>query len=232
MNCSYIEIVGVPGAGKTFIASSLVQKLNDRGVKAVARPKLGRGIFGKIILVVKASVIFCKNRSLRAAALLKVNKTYKGVRHVNTVVRNLKIRLVWELVVVQQACKKHDKDIFIHDEGIIGRIVALSVLTEMSKDLFDACIAELVPEGTKVMYVRILADKAILHEKHRAIVLPFFSENTGEVIQTYYEQCIERYEALQGVFSVATVENNSTEENLLIELSRVADELVAVHHSE
>lgn len=222
-NTNYVEVIGVPGAGKTHFTRLLTRMCNEKGIEAISRNPLGKNIVLRIFLFLKMCLTILSRPLLWRVLFLGIRKEYREVLHARDVVRNLKVRLVWEVVVLSYLRGREKEKIIVHDEGIVGRVVALRVLAETNDDLLKVLLKTFLPKGTQIIYISISKDRAIQQESERGVILPFFSDNTEEVKRTYYEQSAQQYQSIGDLFPVKILDNDKSQGDLSKEVLDIID---------
>lgn len=171
----YIEIIGLPGAGKTTVAKKLVECLQENGIDSAKRSPLNISILQKIQILFGVFMLLIKTPLLFRLCFCSISSEYKHVPNVRSVVRNIKLRLLVEVVVLRQTLVK-DKQTFINDEGLIGRLVALSALTSLEENQMTELLIRVLPINTIIIYIDVPINISIERTLDRKIFLPFFHD--------------------------------------------------------
>ncbi len=220
---SYIEFVGPPGTGKTLCAHMLRDMLCARGFTAQVRSKLNISIFTKIQLIFRASIFFIKTPSLWLLFFHRIRLAYRHTAHVRSIVRNLRMRLLLEVIIIRFLLKKHP-GILINDEGMIGRLVALSVLTTLSRTQILKLCDELLVRNTCVVYIDTPPADAIVRESERDISLPIFDSMDTALKANFFTQSAHMYALIvSGTCGIQshTIHNTKSQDALHSELKDI-----------
>ena len=84
----------------------------------------------------------------------------------------------------------------INDEGLIGKLVSLSVLTEIAPWKVHTLIEKLLPKPVILVYVTSSPLIALERERARDIKLPFFNDMAYELKEKFFYEAVRMYEAL------------------------------------
>ncbi|MCA9366604.1 hypothetical protein KC722_03430, partial [Candidatus Kaiserbacteria bacterium] len=136
----YIELVGLPGSGKTEAAKILLAELQTKRIGVQMRNPLNANLYVKTYIVLKMLWLLCKHPSLIRLWLSPIADEYTKTPHIRSVVRNMRYRLIAESVIVSYKMRKKDT-IFINDEGIFCRVVALLTLLQINYEYAERLLS-------------------------------------------------------------------------------------------
>ncbi|MEX0917671.1 MAG: hypothetical protein WDZ93_00790 [Candidatus Paceibacterota bacterium] len=229
----YIELIGLPGAGKTTAAKLLAGSLAESGIESTQRTPLNAGIFRKLSIVFGVCALLLRVPSLLGLWRYSVRAEYRGTPYARSVVQNVRARLLVEAVVVRQLCALHNK-ILVNDEGLIGKLVVFSILTGMREDRMIKLLHRVLPTNTCVVYVHTPTEVAVDRALERDIIIPFFHEMDAEERMRFYTLNAEWYssvcERLQHTHGIQTIRIANT--NTHDDLKKEIDQLVALQYRE
>lgn len=195
-NTHYIEIVGMPGAGKTSAAQKMVKDLPLHDETAQVRTPLATGFFVRLKIGLQIIILLLGHPNLLKLFFAKVHLAYKKTPHIKQVIRNLCFRLVTESIIVRSVIVQCDKNFFINDEGVFGKLIALATLLDLKDAYVRKLLDSLLPKRTILVYIVTPPKEAMLRERLRTIELPFFNDMTQSVREhffTYNADCYQRF---------------------------------------
>lgn len=224
----YIEFVGVAGSGKSEAMHILKRELSARGRSVYTRAPLGCRLFLKLKLCVSMLGAVCRVPALLVYACARPNDTYRHTPHIRKTLVKLSLRIYVEYAVLIHMVRNDERQL-LNDEGLIGKLVSLSILVNMPAERVVAIAAKLLPVATTLVVVETPPQSAIERENARPVVIPFFRDMDTHTKTTFFEEATERYvrvsnelEAL-GRTHVVRVRNDADIEALAGEIIRIAD---------
>lgn len=222
----YIEIIGLPGSGKTTVTKLLEERLKERGVDSVRRKPLNAGIFRKVMIIFELFVFVLKTPCLFRLWFYSIELKYRNLSHVRSVVWNIRSRFFLETAIIKKNLSKNKK-ILINDEGLIGRLVVFSILVGVREELMIEWLNKVLPLNTMIVYVRTSNDVAISRVLDRGTVIPFFHDMDIDVRMNFYKINTEVYDRLSNNLKNKTIVivNNGTNDELEKELERIIAEI-------
>jgi hypothetical protein len=219
----YIETIGLPGSGKTEAGKLLVKCLGEKDIPAMQRSPLRSGFLRRIRIIIEATCLLLTVPALWQFWLSPLQGDYGKVPQAWTVLRGVRWRLILEAVIVREMLEK-DQIVLVNDEGIIGKVVVLSLLVNMPEEKVVRILNKLLPPETAVVYLNTPAPIAINRVATRNTPLPFFDDMTKEVKTKFYRHNGEVYDRvcqkLKAVRNMTTVsmQNTGSAETLKSEL--------------
>lgn len=218
----YIEIVGLPGSGKTTISNMLVSNLED----SFKRTPLNINLFQKINIVIGVVILFFRFPFVFKILFAKTSVDYKNIKSTKEVVWNIKIRLLTEMVLIRKNFLK-SKKIFFNDEGIIGRLVVLSLITNFKKELIINILDRVLGSNLTILFLDAPIDIAIERTFNRNSFLPFFHEMDSGSRDKFYKLNTDVYRKVYNDFQYnkMTIVNNGIKEDLERELELILEKI-------
>jgi hypothetical protein len=218
-NSSYNEIIGLAGSGKSFVRDVLVLHAKQKGVIIEYRQPIKFTFFNRMIVIFKVIIAAIANPIIMKWWITSTLITYAACPHSSKVVRSLKFRSIIESSIVKQILKHQTKS-FVNDEGIIGKVVVLSILLGRNlKEVFEV-LNILLPNDIEILLIEIEVEKAIKHMIGRNLSLPFWEEMEPTLRHKLCMDCNTRYlDICLGLFqqkkvSFHIISNNGSKQEL------------------
>lgn len=218
----YVEIVGLAGAGKTTASKLIVDKLES----SERRHPLKSNLLLRARILLRVISLFLQSPVLFKLFFSSVTKKYKNYKSVRSISRNIKFRFLVEAAIIKMnVSKKHQT--FVNDEGLMGRLVVLSIITNLKKNVSVDILEKLLPKNTLIVYVEANVEDAIRRTFSRKTFLPFLHEMSDETRVDFYTKNIEVYEMILGSLSRKSLgfSNAGSIEDLEKEADKVAAEI-------
>jgi thymidylate kinase len=222
----YIEVIGLPGVGKTTVSNVLVERLNEKSVASYKRSPLNPSFIKKIKILFGVLIALITKPVLFKVLFSSISADYKKIPSTKKVIRNIKTRLLTEIVIVSQMLKSKE-EVFVNDEGLIGRLVVLSLITNLKEDFVIKLIKNILPENTTVLYITTSIDDAVNRTFDRNTFLPFFHEMEDEFRYNFYKLNTNVYEKVYGSLEKDKLQitNTKSQEDLDVEISNIISQL-------
>lgn len=226
-NAKYIEIVGLPGSGKTTVAKLLVEELKESGIESYRRLPLNINIAYKIKILFCVLFIFIRFPIVWSILFAKISSKYKKVKSSKKVVKNIKARLLIELVIVQKFFLKKESIVF-NDEGIVGRLVVLSILTNFTEKNLLKVLEKFFGSDLGLIYLNTPIDLAINRTFERKTFLPFFHEMNKFSREEFYKLNTDVYKRIFDSYGHTknTIFNKGSKEELQKELDGLLEKIL------
>ena len=226
----YIELVGVAGAGKTAIAKMLVEEALRRGVAISPRGVVGRNLQLRVQTLFAIAMIVMSVPGLAALYLLRIRSAYAHTPHVKKIKRNLITRMIVDTAVVR-CLQRRSSGYLVNDEGLLGKLVSLSVLTEITPLKMQFFVRKLLPTPAMLIYVTVPPMIALAREHTRDVALPFFNDMACDLKETFFRDAVRMYtklsetEASMPNVETVSIDNASSYGDLTKEVVSVATTL-------
>ncbi len=191
----YIELVGVAGAGKTAIAKMLVEEALRRGVAISPRGVVGRNLQLRVQTLFAIAIIVMSVPGVFALYLLRIRSAYAHTPHVKKIKRNLITRMIVDTAVVR-CLQRRSSGYLVNDEGLLGKLVSLSVLTEIAPSKTQTLMEKLLPTPAMLIYVTVPPMVALSREHTRDVELPFFNDMAYDLKETFFRDAVRIYTEL------------------------------------
>lgn len=222
----YIEIVGLPGAGKTTAAKFMVHCLQKVGRDATQRVPLRISLFQRIRILFKVGILILKTPGLCRFLVYPILPKYRHVRHARSVVWNMRVRFCIEVIIVQGLLAQN-KAILVNDEGVIGKLVPLSVVSGIPEVVTEALLHRLLPKNARVVCVHTEPDAAIARTLQRRTFLPFFHDMDSTTQVEFSKKNLEMYQRVCARLAcTTTITNAQTSVDLEKEVARAVSGMV------
>jgi len=192
MVIKYIELVGVAGVGKTTVVKQLTEIVNSKTILLRARGPIGKGIWLKLHILLSISIIVLTTPKIFSLYFLKPKKQFTKTKHIREVIRNLVTRMIIDTAVIRCLIKENQGCI-VNDEGLIGKLVSLSILTNIDSSKIDALILKLMPMPTSLIFVTAPSAVALKREGARTLKLPFFDNMKSDIKKNFFNEASAKY---------------------------------------
>ena len=215
----YIEIIGLAGSGKTTLRDQLIEEARKAGHNYRSRQPLNFNFLQRVQVIIKSLRLMFIHLSILKWVMARPSGPYSITPHANTIIKNLKFRVIIESVIVRNMLSS-DPITLINDEGIIGKAVVLSVLLQKDSSELYTFLNILLPTEMQILFIEIKGAKAIQQMYDRKLSLPFWDEMDGQLKVKLFDSCNARY--LDLVQSLSTrkglsyfiIPNNGSKEEL------------------
>ena len=109
--------------------------------------------------------------------------------------RNLITRMIVDTAVVQ-CLQRRSSGYLVNDEGLLGKLVSLSVLTEIAPSKTQTLMEKLLPTPAMLIYVNVPPMVALSREHTRDVELPFFNDMAYDLKETFFRDAVRIYTEL------------------------------------
>ena len=189
----YIELVGVAGAGKTATAKILVDEALRREVAISPRCVVGRNLRLRVQTLFAIAMIVMSVPGILPSPL-RVRSAYAHTPHVKKIKRN-HTRMIVDTAVVQ-CLQRRSSGYLVNDEGLLGKLVSLSVLTEITPLKMQFLVRKLLPTPAMLIYVTVPPMVALARVHTRDVALPFFNDMAYDLKETFFRDAVRLYTEL------------------------------------
>lgn len=224
MEARYIEFVGVAGSGKTTAVNIFIEEANKIKMPAQARKIVGKDTLFRFQIILKIIIICFLVPEIFSLYFINLRNDFKKTPHVNKIKRNLITRMIIDTAVIYCMLKK-SSNLVVNDEGLIGKIISLSIITEISSSKIYKLIRKLLPKYTILTYVNTLPLTALTREEKRKIDLPFFNDMDYQLKEKFFHQAVKMYKSLPkklvkfSNIREFSISNSSSHNQLVVEIS-------------
>ncbi len=196
MVAKYVELVGVAGVGKTTAAKILIKEAHKIKIPAQAREVIGKkNTWFRLKIVSNIIVILISVPEIFSLYFVKLRNDFKKTPHIRKIKRNLITRMVIDMAVIYCMLKQSSK-LIVNDEGLVGKLISLSVITEISSSKVYKLIKKMLPKCTIITYVETPPLIALNREHNRKIDLPFFNDMNYELKEKFFCEAVNMYKLL------------------------------------
>ena len=230
---TYIELVGVAGAGKTTTANILLDEARRREVAIRTRDVVGKNFLLRVQIIYTIAMIVLLVPETLSLYLLRARIAYAHTPHIRRIIHNLVTRMIVDTAVVR-CLHRRSPGYLVNDEGLVGKIVSLSILTETSPSKIQALVEKLLPTPAMLVYVTAPPVVALDREHARDVELPFFNKMADDLKETFFREAVHIYAALAETevsmsnVETITINNAGTYDDLITEVASLAETLRAV----
>ena len=223
----YIEFVGVAGSGKTTAVNIFIQEANKIKMPAQARKLVGKNTQFRIQIILKILIICFSVPEIFTLYFVNLRNNFKKTPHVKKIKRNLITRMVIDTAVIYCMLQK-STNLIVNDEGLIGKLISLSIIAEISSSKIYLLIKKMLPEHTILTYVYTLPLTALTRERKRKINLPFFDDMDYKLKEKFFYQAVKMYKSLPTMLVKISnirefsISNSSNHKHLAAEISLLA----------
>ena len=197
----YVELFGVAGAGKTTSAKILINEAKKEGSLIQMREVVGNNVLFRIKVISSIILIILFIPKILSLYLIPINKNFKNSPYVKKVKRDLITRMIIDTAVIR-CLLKNSNDVIINDEGLIGKLVSLSIISNLSCLKIYEIIKILMPKNAILIHIDILPNLALEREIMRKIDLPFFNEMSTKSKKIFFNESVMKYRDLYSKSSV------------------------------
>lgn len=226
----YIEIIGLPGSGKTKAGELLVECLGDIGVEGKLRLPIDAGFLSRVNIFLQSLILFLFTPALWQLWLHSPKGEYSKVPGATKVARSVRRRLVLEAIIAKKLLRGNQ--VLINDEGLIGKTIVPSLIQIIDESLVVKILDKILPKQTLIIYLNTSPDISINRVKDRNTPLPFYDGMTDEIKDKFYKHNSDVYESVcQQLFKVRNtktvrINNSSDTKQLKSELNKLVQALV------
>lgn len=191
----YVELVGVAGVGKTTVAGILIKEAHKIKIPLQAREIVGKNIWFRLKVIYKIIIVLISAPEIFSLYFVNLRHDFQKTPHIKKIKRDLITRLVIDMAVIYCMLQNSSKHI-INDEGLIGKLISLSVIAEISSSKVCRLIKKLLPKFTILTYVNSSPILALNRESKREINLPFFNDMDYKLKEFFFYQAVKMYKSL------------------------------------
>jgi thymidylate kinase len=232
MTGTYIELVGVAGVGKTTTAKILVDEARTSKVSIRTRVVVGKNLWLRVRTMYTIMMVVMSVPEIFSLYLVRTRNAYTHTPHIRRIIHTLVTRMIVDTAVIR-CLMRQSSEYIVNDEGLIGKLVSLSVLTEIAPSKVHALIEKLLPKPVMLVYVTSSPLTALERERARDIKLPFFNDMAYELKEKFFYEAVRMYEALptaigsmSNVKSIS-IDNAGTYDDLTTEVASVVERIRA-----
>jgi len=141
--------------------------------------------------------------------------------------------MVIDMAVIYCMLQKSSKHI-VNDEGLIGKLISLSVITEIPHSKIYSLIKKLLPKYTILTYVISSPLIALNRESKRKINLPFFNDMNYKLKEKFFYQAVTMYNSLPKMLvkmsnvKEFSIYNSSNYDHLVAEVALLVKKINAI----
>lgn len=224
MEAKYIEFVGVAGSGKTTAVNIFIEEANKIKMPAQARKTVGKDTLFRFKIILKIVFICFLVPEIFSLYFISLRNDFKKTPHVNKIKQNLITRMIIDTAVIYCMLQK-SSNLVVNDEGLIGKLISLSIIAEISSSKIYKLIRKLLPKYTILTYVNTLPLTALTREKKRKINLPFFDDMDYELKEKFFHKAVKMYKSLpKKLIKISSIRefsisNSRSHNQLVVEIS-------------
>lgn len=229
----YIELIGVAGVGKTTSAKILVDEVLKINISIRIPGVVDKNLWFRLQIIYTIMTIIISAPEILSLYFVSIRNDYKNTPHVRRTIRNLLTRMIIDTAIIR-CLLRTSSEYILNDEGLIGKLVSLSVITKISPSKVHALIERLLPKPVILVYIMSDPIIALERERTRDIKLPFFNDMAYELKDKFFSEAVRTYEALpSAVVSMSNVEvlsidNDGTYNDLTKKVQTVAQSIIAL----
>ena len=183
----YIELIGLPGNGKTVAGHRLEQHLANKALNVALRKPLMSPLSVKLAIIVRIlGLVITKPATLKLWFIL-MNGKYQHVTNAKFAYHKVRNRFFIEVAVIDYLFKQ-GLDILINDEGVIGKVCVFCLLSGHDEHFAVKILTEVLPCNLMIINVEADTQIALRRKQERKIELPFFDDMSSEMREHFYEE--------------------------------------------
>lgn len=193
-----VELFGLPGSGKSYIANGLIAELKERNIRAVNMTEYMNNTFvgkveKKLLLYGIQLGVFEKSRK-KIIDMLPQHKTWVSMYGIYESA-NYPINMIVLNLLVQK--QKTDNVIYIYDEGVVHSIVKMMADFELdnsvTKALIECVIKTISSSGGIVIYNMATVETCIqsikTRNRHVCVFDELSTEKLYKILNNYKSYC-------------------------------------------
>jgi thymidylate kinase len=196
----YIELVGVAGVGKTTVTQLLLDMSKSKSIDIEARGVVQKNLWINIHIIFEILVILITTPRIISLYFLPPKKSFAQTKHVRKVKRDLVTRMIVDTAVIRCLLSRSTGYI-INDEGLLGKLVSLSIITDLNPARFQTLIQKLLPMNPCLIFVSSPFIVAVKRESARATKLPFFDDMESDLKKSFFSDASIKYDELSKTLS-------------------------------
>jgi len=191
----YIELIGVAGVGKTTVAKILIDESHNVGVSLKMREVINRNLWLRLKIFYHILLTLLLVPDIVLLYIVFIRKNFKKTPHVKKIRFNLVNRLIVDYAVIRYYLKNSNDNI-LNDEGIIGKLVSLSIISKISITKVMHLIKKLFPKNSILIFVKSHPLEALKRERIRDINLPFFDNMEHKLKEKFFYEATANYDQI------------------------------------
>ena len=233
MVAKYVEFVGVAGVGKTTAANIFIQEANKIKIPAQARTMVGKNTQLRLRIILKIIIICFSAPEIFSLYFVNLRNNFKNTPHVKKIKRDLITRMIIDTAVIYCMLQKSSNHV-VNDEGLIGKLISLSIIAEISSSKVYQLIKKLLPKYTILDYIIAPPLTALNRERKRKINLPFFDDMDNKLKKEFFYQAVKMYKSLPTILvkmdniTEFSISNSRNHNNLASEVALLAKNIKTI----
>ena len=238
MTGMYVELVGVAGAGKTTVARILMDEARALEVPIRTRDVVGKSFWFRVRIIYTIVMIIVSTPEVLSLYRVLVRQKYANTPYIRKTIRDLVTRMIIDTAVVRCLLSR-SPEFLVNDEGLLGKLVSLSILADVTPPRLQSLVKKLLPKPVMLVYVKVPSLLALNRERARDVELPFFNGLTDDLKETFFDEAVDAYAELASTeilimprVDTLFIDNNGTYDNLIAEVRPVAERLHALISSD
>lgn len=183
----YIELIGLPGNGKTVAGYRLEQHLANSALNVALRKPLSSPLSVKLAIIFRIlGLVITKPSTLKLWFIL-MNSKYQHVTNAKFAYHKVRNRFFIEVAVIDYLFKQ-GLDILINDEGVIGKVCVFCLLSGHDERFAVKILTAVLPRNLIIINVEADTQIALRRKQERNIELPFFDDMSSEIREHFYTE--------------------------------------------
>lgn len=226
----YIEFVGVAGAGKTSIQKILLMEAFEQKVSIQAREAIGKNISIRLRIISNIFFVIALIPNMISLYYLRPRDDFKNTPYIKTTIKNLVKRMLIDTIVVKILLGQKT-DYLVNDEGLFGKLISLSVLTNMSFTDIKRLQEKLLPKHALLIFIVVPPSIASDRESKRDVELPFFNEMASDLKKKFFSDATTMYAKLYDMvqmepnIEVAAIDNSGEYDDIVYQTKLIVTKL-------
>ena len=200
MAVKYIELVGVAGVGKTTVTQLLLEASKSKSIDIKARGRVGKNLWFNIQIIFEILFILISTPGILSLYFLSPKKTFAQTKYVQKVKRDLVTRMIVDTAVIRCLLSR-STGFIINDEGLLGKLVSLSIIIDLNPVKIQTLIRKLLPMNTYLIFVSSPSIMALNRVRTRPSKLPFFDNMASDVKKNFFNDAFIKYNELSNILS-------------------------------
>lgn len=190
-----IEMIGPPGAGKTYLSNKMIDELNKKNIKSINVIDAQRNKFF-IKLIWRITSYLVKYNSNYKKELYYFRNVFERYKSIQSNFIEVQIdTYIQRLAFLKYLYRKlnNSSKVYIFDEGIVQALLSMGIYFNIDSKIYERYLNDILPEDIMFVYIDAKNDVVLesirLRDRHVCQLDEFNDYEMDKFLNKYNEYC-------------------------------------------